>query len=82
MNLEERLTYLDSTLAALDSAWPRIATEIQAEIDELTLKLISANDDETRGAIKALRKLTDLPATLRYERDQIKAALSDEDAAT
>ena len=82
MNLDERLNYLDSTLAAMESAWPRIVTEIQTEIDSLTLKLISSNDEQTRGAIKALLKLKDLPASLLYERDHIKAALSDEDAAT
>lgn len=79
MDIAARLDYLNSTLAAFDTAWPKLAGEIRSRIDHLTLKLISANDDETRGAIKELRDLLDLPESLRYEREHINAALEDAD---
>jgi hypothetical protein len=70
-DINSRLDYLTTTLDALDFAWPRLSGEIQARIDRLTLALISSNNDETRGAIKALRELLALPETLRYERNHI-----------
>lgn len=79
--MNDRLTYINSTLAALDMAWPRIAAEIQALIDGKTLQLIGANDEQTRGAIKCLRELIDLPGTLQAERAGIEAALSEQSDA-
>lgn len=79
MDINARLDYLNTTLSAFDTAWPKLAGEIQSRIDHLTLKLISANDDETRGAIKELRDLLNLPESLRYEREHINAALKDAD---
>lgn len=77
MDINARLDYLNTTLAALDTAWPKLAGEIQSRIDNLTLSLISANNEETRGAIKALRELLNLPASLQYERDHINSELED-----
>lgn len=71
MDIEARLDYLNTTLTAFDNAWPKLSAEIQSRIDRLTLKLISANDDETRGAIKELQALLRLPDSLRYEREHI-----------
>jgi predicted KAP-like P-loop ATPase len=82
MNIEDRLDYLNGMLFALDGSWSKIAAEIQGRIDGLTLKLISENDDQVRGAIKALRDLKDLQETLEYERQHIKEALAEQDAAT
>lgn len=79
MDINARLDYLNTTLAAFDTAWPKLAGEIQSRIDGLTLKLISANNDETRGAIKELRDLLNLPESLRYEREHINTALKDAD---
>lgn len=79
MDINARLDYLNTTLAAFDTAWPKLAGEIQSRIDRLTLKLISANDDETRGAIKELRDLLNLPDTLDYERRHIQSELKNSD---
>lgn len=76
IDISARLDYLNATLAALEFAWPKIAGEIQARIDHLTLMLISANNEEARGAIKALRDLLDLPNTLRYELTHINEELA------
>lgn len=78
MDIAARLEYLNGTLAALESSWPKLAGEIQARIDRLTLKLINANDDETRGAIKELRDLLRLPESLLYERNHINSELKDD----
>lgn len=83
MTLDERLNYLTTTLDAVGSAWARLTPEIQRRIDEKTQKLISAESEQLRGAIKALQEILDLPATLQSERDHINAALSEEsDAAS
>ncbi|WP_219116093.1 hypothetical protein [Janthinobacterium sp. UMAB-56] len=79
--LDARLDCLNTTLAALNGCWPRVALEIQQRIDDKTVQLIGENNEQTRGAIKALRDLLELPAALLHERDHISAALSDPDAA-
>lgn len=75
-----RIDQLDQAIAACAS-WPRFAAEIQGRIDSLTLNLIGENNEQTRGAIKELRRLIDLPATLQYERDHLAAALSEQSDA-
>lgn len=74
--MSDRLAQLEQTLPALAS-WPRIAAEIQARIDGLVWKLVAEDNEQTRGAIKELRRMIDLPATLQAERDHLAAALSD-----
>lgn len=76
-----RLEYLNTTLAALDGSWPKVVVEIQQRIDRLTLSLISENNEQTRGAIKALRELQGLPETLEYERQHIKHEIADQEPA-
>lgn len=67
MNLDDRITYLNTTLAAIEHAWPHVLPELQAMIDDLTQKLIGAESEQTRGAIKVLQRVMDLPATLASE---------------
>ena len=81
MSAQARLDHLNATLAALHGCWPHLVQEIQARIDSKTAQLIGENNEQTRGAIKVLRDLVDLPAALQQERDHITAALSDPDAA-
>lgn len=79
--INERINYLENTISVITPVWPWLVIEIQEQIDDKVLRLISENNEQTRGAIKCLRDLLNLPATLQSERDQIIAALSDEDAA-
>lgn len=79
--MNTRLTYLNDALAALALTWPRIAGELQARVDSKTLQLIGENNEQTRGAIKCLRELMDLPGTLQAERAGIEAALSEQSDA-
>lgn len=74
MNIDDRLTYLNATIAATEHTWPQVAIELKARIDDLTQKLIGEDNEQTRGAIKELRRLLVLPETLASERDHIKAA--------
>ncbi|MFA6204446.1 MAG: hypothetical protein WC710_14810 [Gallionella sp.] len=74
MTYDDRLTYLNATIAAMEHAWPQVAHELHEMIDDLTRKLINQNNDETRGAIKALQRVIVLPNTLASERDHIAAA--------
>ncbi len=74
MNLQSRIAEIDALAPAIKS--PALAAHLTSEITRLTAKLVSANDEQTRGAILALTTLINLPATLQYERDHIAAALS------
>lgn len=74
MNDAARLTQIDAALAGTKVAWPAICNEIKLLIADYTDALVSQNNDETRGRIKALRDLMDLPETLEAERRSILAA--------
>ena len=67
MQLDDRTTYLSTTLAAIEQSWPHVLPELQEMIDDLTQKLIGAENEQTRGAIKVLLRVKDLPATLANE---------------
>jgi hypothetical protein len=78
MTPQDRLGELEQQLRAIENAWPLLAGLLQERIDAHTTALINRNDDETRGRIKALKELQELPVTLQQERDGIKAGLADE----
>lgn len=76
--LEQRQAQIAGALSALLPAWPHLTREIDARITFLTDRLITENDEQTRGRIKALRELLNLPETLQQEREGITAGLSEE----
>lgn len=57
--------------------WTKVTAYLNKEIDRLTEKLISQNNDETRGRIKALKYVVNLKDSLTAERDGIIASLED-----
>lgn len=69
-----RIEQIDATLKAIQPGWPFLLAEVQARIADETERLITQNNDETRGRIKALRDLMTLPETLEAERAGILAA--------
>lgn len=75
--MSERLNELNAVLPAL-AAWPRISVEIERRIGDLTERLIAQDNEQTRGAIKELRYLIDLPAVLQSERDHLAAGLPEQ----
>lgn len=79
--MSERLEHINSLLSALDRVWPSFVVELNALIEDKTTRLISENDEQTRGAIKALRELLDLPETLKSERDHMTEALPEQSDA-
>lgn len=79
--IDERIDHINKTLSAIQHGWPFLLVELENAIKAKTESLIAQNDEQTRGAIKALRDLMNLPETLHYEREGLTAALSDEDAA-
>lgn len=77
--IAERLTHIDRLIDA--PSWPALIAELDQRIAELTAQLVNADNEQTRGRIKALHDIKNLPVALQAERDGIRAALSQEDAA-
>jgi hypothetical protein len=69
-----RIEQIEATLKAIQPGWPFLLVEVQALIVQQTERLITQNNEETRGRIKALRDLMDLPDALQAERAGILAA--------
>jgi hypothetical protein len=78
---DERIAQINRTLEAVKQGWPLLAEEIDARLSELTEQLINNDNDQTRGQIKALRWMKELPASLQSQRDSMSAALADQAAA-
>jgi hypothetical protein len=74
---EDRLAQLDEQLRAMQGAWPVLAAVLQERITAHTAQLVSKNDEELRGRIKALQDLQNMPETLQQEREGIRAALAE-----
>lgn len=79
--MSERISQITRTLDAIRNGWPLLAEEIDARLGELTEQLINNENEQTRGQIKALRWMKDLPVALAQERGGISADLSDKDSA-
>ena len=78
---EERVSQITRLIESIRGGWPLLAEEINDRISALTEQLINNDNEQTRGAIKELRRLRDMPESLIHERDGISAALADEAAA-
>lgn len=81
MTPEEEITRINKTLEAIQNGWPFFLAELNRQITEKTEALINNDNEQTRGAIKALRMLKELPETLIHERDGWAAALAEQAAA-
>lgn len=77
MNPSERINQIDQALVAIQTGWPFLLAEINERIDSLTQSLIAQDNEQTRGRIKALRDLKELPETLKQERESISAGLAE-----
>lgn len=80
-NIKQRIADIGQGLQTIQSGWPFLLGEINSRIDELTTSLVNNNDEQTRGRIKALIAIKELPLSLATERDGMSAALSEKDAA-
>lgn len=75
MTNNDRIDQINQLLPVLKS--PAWAEELNGRIADLTNRLIGENNEQTRGAIKELRRLIDLPAQLQSELDGLTAGLSE-----
>jgi hypothetical protein len=78
MTAQERADQIAGMLSVLMPAWPALTMEVSERIENLTAELIGEDNEQTRGRIKALRELLNLPETLQQEREAITAGLSEE----
>lgn len=65
--VELRLAQIQGLQGALTAVWPLLSLEVASKRDALILSLIASNNDETRGRIKELSDLLELPARLQQE---------------
>ena len=77
MQPQDRINQIDQALEAIRIGWPFLLVEMNERIDTLTQSLIAQDNEQTRGRIKALRDLKELPETLNQERESIRAGLAD-----
>lgn len=77
MTPEDRIAEIDEALRALQPAWPAFAAVLEDRKQALTHELIAQDNEQTRGRIKQLRELMELPELLRQEREGIRAALAE-----
>lgn len=80
--MTEQIEHLNALLSAIEPIWPRVCIELEARAQVHIDRLIGQEDEQARGAIKALRELIDLPVTLKSERDHYTAELSERDSAS
>lgn len=81
MEHEDRINQISAGLERMAHAWPFVAGEIDARAKELIESLVNQDNEQTRGQIKALRWVLNLPSDLATERDGMGAALLDQSAA-
>ena len=77
MTHQERIDWINRTLEAVRPGWPYLCEVIGERLQSLTLDLIGQDNEQTRGRIKALRDLLELPEQLQQERDGISAGLAE-----
>lgn len=74
---EDRISEIDAALSALRPGWAAFAALLEDKKQALTLELIAQDNEQTRGRIKQLRELMELPELLQQEREGIRAALAE-----
>lgn len=64
---EERLAQIAPLQHGLQAAWITLKPHLERRRAELITKLVTANDEQTRGRIKEVDDLLDLPERLQQE---------------
>lgn len=78
MNIADRINEINKLLNGFNNESIKPINEsIKAEIEVLTIKLIGEDNEQTRGAIKALKKFIDMPIYLKSELEQLKMEIKD-----
>ena len=74
--MSDRQAELEVFLGTVAPNWLHVVKEIDDRLEGLVVALIAQDCQETRGRIKALRDLQDLPSALTHELNAIKAELT------
>jgi|GEM_PF-3361079 len=81
MTPKERLAQLNQAIEAIRSGWPFLMAHLDERERVLTHLLVNENNEQTRGRIKQIRELKELPESLISERDGIQTGISESDPA-
>lgn len=65
--LRSRVNEIQSVLNALPGAWAPLAREFERIRADKVLALITENNEQTRGAVKQIDEMLQLPNNLRQE---------------
>jgi hypothetical protein len=76
---EQRIEQISAGLESIRGGWPFLSQLFKEEAERLTVELIGQDNEQTRGRIKQLRELMELPLTLHSEREAIRAGLIEND---
>lgn len=79
--MTDRAQEIAAALPVLRAAWPALTAEIERIVAGRIDSLIIQDNPETRGRIKALRDLLNLPDELESERKALTAELPESDSA-
>lgn len=71
-----RINTITQLLDALNPMWHLLTLELDGIQYNLTQSLIAANDEQTRGKLKMLLAIKELPETLLSERQVLNDGLS------
>lgn len=80
MNAEDRIKQIQQTLEAIHNGWPFFIAHVEDRLSSLTEALINNDNEQTRGAIKELRRIAEMPEALAQERDLLSTALAEQAA--
>lgn len=75
--VDARVAEIVRFLDAARPAWPVLLTELDAIESSLIEALITQDNPEARGRIKAIRSIKELPFTLQAERDGLIEGLAE-----
>lgn len=78
---QQRINHIGQGLSHIQAGWPFLTGEIEARAKELIESLVTQENEQTRGQIKALRWVLNLPSDLHAEREGMSAALAEIAAA-
>jgi hypothetical protein len=74
---QARIDQISTTLEAIRPGWPYLLEILKDRAHDLTISLVGENNEQTRGRIKQLTELMNLPETLQQEREGISAGLAE-----
>ena len=75
--IEARVAAIGRFLEAATALWPVLLTELDSIEASLVEALITQDSPETRGRIKAIRFIKELPVSLQAERDGLTEGLAE-----